>query len=104
MAKNKTSSIQPPQILKPKLMGDMPKISKNLFKPDKDVKGIKIEGEYVIWPTGLRTHLRFIKEAVMKRRPLPVGFYDEAKRLNLPNLNVLAAKAKSLGLKDNVGK
>jgi len=66
--------------------------------------GIKIEGQYVIWPSGLRTHLRFIKEAVMKMRPLPVGFYDEVKRLNLPNLNVLAAKAKSLGLKDNVGK
>ena len=68
-------------------------------------KGIRIEGEYVIWPeSGLRTHLRFIKEAVMKRRNLPVGFYDEAKRLNLPNLNVLAARGKSLGLKDNVGK
>lgn len=66
--------------------------------------GIRIEGEYVIWPeSGLRTHLRFIKEAVMKKRNLPVGFYDEAKRLNLTNLNVLAAKAKSLGLKDNVG-
>lgn len=105
MPKKKNHPTQPPQVLDPKLMGDMPKVPKDLFKPTKVVKGIKIEGEYVIWPeSGLRTHLRFIKEAVMKRRNLPVGFYAEAKRLNLPNLNVLAAKAKSLGLKDNVGK
>ena len=80
----------------------MPKVK--LEKQKAKIAGIKIEGEYVIWPSGLRTHLRFIKEAVMKRRNLPVGFYNEVKRLNLPNLNVLAAKAKSLGLKDNVGK
>jgi hypothetical protein len=69
-----------------------------------ELQGIKIEGEYVIWPSGLRTHLRFIKEAVMKRRNLPVGFYAEVDRLNLPNLSNLARRAKSLGLKDNVGK
>ena len=64
----------------------------------------KLEDNYWVWPSGLKTHIRFLKEAVMKRRNLPVGFYDEVKRLNLPNLNVLAAKAKSLGLKDSVEK
>ncbi len=102
MPKKKNNPTQPPQVFEPtpvpKLKGTIPE---NLFKPD---KGIKIENEYVIWPSGLKTHLRFIKEAVMKKRNLPVGFYDEAKRLNLPNLNVLAAKAKSLGLKDDVEK
>ncbi len=68
------------------------------------IKTGKLDGNYWVWPSGLKTHLRFIKEAVMKRRNLPVGFYDEAKRLNLPNLNVLAARAKSLGLKDSVKK
>ena len=48
--------------------------------------------------------MRFVKEAVMKRRAVPVGFYKEAKRLNLPNLNVLAARAKSLNLKEEISK
>jgi hypothetical protein len=37
---------------------------------------------------------------VTKRRPLPIGFYDEVKRLNLPTLNFLATKAKSLNLQE----
>ncbi len=82
----------------------VPKTKLKLEKQKSKAEGIKIEGRYVIWPSGLKTHLRFIKEAVMKRRNLPVGFYIEADRLNSPALNVLAAKAKSLGLKDNVGK
>ncbi|MHA2052618.1 MAG: hypothetical protein ACW99F_03370 [Candidatus Hodarchaeales archaeon] len=66
----------------------------------KEPKGIKIKGEYAIWPNGTKTHMRFIREGVQKRRPLPPGFYAEAKRLDLPNLNLLAAKAESLNLKE----
>jgi len=102
LPKKKNYSTHPPQILKPKLMGDMPKVSKNTFKPDKVVKKGKLDGQYWVWPSGTRTHLRFIKEAVMKMRPLPMGFYAAAKKANLPNLNVLVAKAKSMGLKEIV--
>lgn len=100
MPKKKNHPTQPPQVLDPKLMGDMPKVPKDLFKPTKVVKGIKIEGEYVIWPSGIRTPLSFIKQGIMKKRPIPLGFYDEAERLNLPNLNLLRDKAKSLHLKE----
>ena len=64
----------------------------------------KLEGQYWVWPDGTKTHLRFIKEAVMKKRALPKGIYAAAEKLNLPNLNHLMRKAKSLGLKDSVEK
>lgn len=62
----------------------------------------KLVGQNWIWPDGRKTHIRFIAQAISRYKPLPKGFYAEVKRLNTKNLNFLAMKAKSLGLKDTV--
>jgi len=70
-------------------------------KPPK-VKVGKLEGEYWVWPDGRKTAIRFLTMAVKKYRPLPIGFYEAAKKANRPNLNRLVMKAKHLGLKCTV--
>jgi len=67
-------------------------------------KVAKIQGSYFIWPSGKKTHMRFIYEAVKMMRPLPKGFYEAAKKFNKPNLNRLAEAAKKKGLKCTVTK
>lgn len=62
----------------------------------------KLEGEFWVWPDGRKTHLRFIGIAVSRYKPLPVGFYKEAKKADRINLNLLVAKAEHLGLKCTV--
>ena len=64
----------------------------------------KIENGFWIWPDGRKTHLRFIAIAVSKMRPLPVGFFEVAEKVNLRNLNQIVAKAKDLGLECTVEK
>lgn len=64
----------------------------------------KLDGPYWVWPDGKRTHLRFITEAVQKKRNLPKGFYAAAKKANRNNLNIVVFTAKKLGLKCTVGK
>lgn len=64
----------------------------------------KIEGNYWVWPDGTKTHLKFISIAVSRYQPLPRGFYEEAKRVDRPNLNLVVAKAQHLKLKCTVDK
>jgi len=61
----------------------------------------KIDGEFWLWPNGMRTHINHIAQSVRKGYPLPRGLYAEAERVNRPNLNLIIAKAKSQDLKDD---
>ena len=61
-----------------------------------------IDGNQWIWPDGTKTHMRFIQQAVIKSQPLPIGFYEEAEKLNNRFLNHLVAVAKERKLKCTV--
>lgn len=69
--------------------------------PTKKIVAGKIDGEFWVWPNGLRTHINHIAQSIRKGYPLPRGFYAEAARVNRPNLNLITAKAKSQALKDD---
>ncbi len=61
----------------------------------------KLEGDYWIWPTGLKTAIRFIKQAASRYRPLPRGFYDAVEKSNRTDLKMLVATAKKNKIKDS---
>lgn len=70
--------------------------------PKKEIPHGRIESPYWVWTDGRKTHLNFIVMAIRKMKSLPHGFYDEAERVNINNINMMAAKAKSMDLKDDV--
>lgn len=74
----------------------------NVILEDDPIPHGKIVDGYWVWPDGRKTHLRFIGEAIRKIRPLPFGFYKEAERVNMNNLNIMVHAAKQLKLKDTV--
>ena len=62
----------------------------------------KIEGQYWIWPSGDRTHMKFVMDAIRGQRPLPFGFFEEAIKTKNFNLQMAVNQAKSLQLKCTV--
>lgn len=61
-----------------------------------------IEGEHWVWPDGRKTPLKFIGIAIRKKKPLPLGFYDAAEKLNRGYTNIMATVAKHHKLPANV--
>lgn len=59
-----------------------------------------IDGQFWIWPDGKRTHIRFLQEAVITKRPLPPGFYKEAKKSKSQAIKHMASVAKNRGVKE----
>jgi len=58
-----------------------------------------IDGLYWVWPNKLRTHIRFIENAVIYSKQLPKGFYAAAQKPGVPErFRYLAAVAKQRGI------
>jgi len=98
--KKNTKTIPMPKIDNPV---ELNKIAKEaLALADIEKTHGKIKDGYWVWPDGRKTHMRFVAKAVSKYKNLPLGFYKEALKQKSNNLNLLVAKAKHLGLLDNV--
>lgn len=60
------------------------------------------EWPYWVWKSGAKSHVRFIGLAIRRMQALPLGFYEEAKKL--PQCDIMVHAARQLNLKDIVDK
>ena len=76
---------------------------KIVVSPTIKTKGkAKFERPYYVWENGKKTHLRFIQQAIMQSRPLPIGFYEAAKDSKDAGIQKLLQVAKTRKLKATV--
>ena len=75
----------------------------DLSHPTKDKPHGHFEGVNWVWPNGQKTHVRFIDIAIRKMKPLPRGFYEEARKEKyLTNVKHMLRKAEQLKLPDSI--
>lgn len=75
------------------------------LKPVKEKPHGHFEGVNWVWRNGTRTHVRFIDLAIRQKRPLPLGFYEEARKEKyLTNVKHMLRKAEQLKLPADVDK